>query len=90
MFFCETYVSGNYSRLSAYFTFKRNLGFYLIQIYFPSSLIVVISWVSFWLNREAVQARVAIGRCHHGVDNDHIDDKHKCESSKVCLALQSC
>ncbi|KAK6014166.1 Neurotransmitter-gated ion-channel ligand binding domain protein, partial [Ostertagia ostertagi] len=52
---------GNYSRLSAYFTFKRNLGFYLIQIYFPSSLIVVISWVSFWLNREAVQARVAIG-----------------------------
>ncbi|VDO18512.1 unnamed protein product [Heligmosomoides polygyrus] len=53
--------TGNYSRLSAYFTFKRNIGFYLIQIYFPSSLIVVISWVSFWLNREAVQARVAIG-----------------------------
>ncbi|CAB3402958.1 unnamed protein product [Caenorhabditis bovis] len=53
--------TGNYSRLSAYFTFKRNIGFYLIQIYFPSSLIVVISWVSFWLNREAVQARVTIG-----------------------------
>ncbi|KAE9414693.1 hypothetical protein Angca_006641 [Angiostrongylus cantonensis] len=53
--------TGNYSRLSVYFTFKRNIGFYLIQIYLPSSLIVVISWVSFWLNREAVQARVAIG-----------------------------
>ncbi|CAI5445001.1 unnamed protein product [Caenorhabditis angaria] len=53
--------TGNYSRLTAFFTFKRNIGFYLIQIYFPSSLIVVISWVSFWLNREAVQARVAIG-----------------------------
>ncbi|KAH7731212.1 GABA-gated chloride channel receptor [Aphelenchoides avenae] len=53
--------TGNYSRLSAYFTFKRNIGFYLIQIYFPSSLIVIISWVSFWLNREATQARVAIG-----------------------------
>ncbi|GMR40571.1 hypothetical protein PMAYCL1PPCAC_10766, partial [Pristionchus mayeri] len=53
--------TGNYSRLTAYFYFKRNIGFYLIQIYFPSSLIVVISWVSFWLNREAVQARVAIG-----------------------------
>uniref|UniRef100_A0A158P779 Neur_chan_LBD domain-containing protein n=1 Tax=Angiostrongylus cantonensis TaxID=6313 RepID=A0A158P779_ANGCA len=52
--------TGNYSRLSVYFTFKRNIGFYLIQIYLPSSLIVVISWVSFWLNREAVQARVAI------------------------------
>uniref|UniRef100_A0A0R3RGK3 Gamma-aminobutyric acid receptor subunit beta n=1 Tax=Elaeophora elaphi TaxID=1147741 RepID=A0A0R3RGK3_9BILA len=53
--------TGNYSRLSTYFTFKRNIGFYLIQIYFPSSLIVVISWVSFWLNRDATQARVAIG-----------------------------
>uniref|UniRef100_A0A0M3IXV0 Neur_chan_memb domain-containing protein n=1 Tax=Ascaris lumbricoides TaxID=6252 RepID=A0A0M3IXV0_ASCLU len=54
-------ILGNYSRLSTYFTFKRNIGFYLIQIYFPSSLIVVISWVSFWLNRDATQARVAIG-----------------------------
>ncbi|GMT18197.1 hypothetical protein PFISCL1PPCAC_9494, partial [Pristionchus fissidentatus] len=56
-----TLSTGSYSRLTAVFTFKRNIGFYLIQIYFPSSLIVVISWVSFWLNREAVQARVAIG-----------------------------
>ncbi|VBB28963.1 unnamed protein product [Acanthocheilonema viteae] len=53
--------TGNYSRLSTYFTFKRNIGFYLIQIYFPSSLIVVISWISFWLNRDATQARVGIG-----------------------------
>jgi hypothetical protein len=28
------------------------MGYYLIQIYIPSSLIVVISWVSFWLNRQ--------------------------------------
>ncbi|KAI6176857.1 Ligand-Gated ion Channel [Aphelenchoides bicaudatus] len=53
--------TGNYSRLTTFFTFKRNIGFYLIQIYLPSSLIVVISWVSFWLNREATQARVTIG-----------------------------
>ena len=53
--------TGDYSRLSAYFNFERAIGFYLIQIYLPSSLIVVISWVSFWLNREATQARVAIG-----------------------------
>lgn len=31
--------TGNYSRLTTYFTFKRNIGFYLIQIYLPSSLI---------------------------------------------------
>uniref|UniRef100_A0A915L0B7 Neurotransmitter-gated ion-channel ligand-binding domain-containing protein n=1 Tax=Romanomermis culicivorax TaxID=13658 RepID=A0A915L0B7_ROMCU len=52
--------TGNYSRLTMSFLFERNIGFYLIQIYLPSSLIVIISWVSFWLNREATQARVAI------------------------------
>lgn len=57
-----TLSTGNYSRLTSFFTFKRNIGFYLIQIYLPSSLIVIISWVSFWLNREATQARVTIGK----------------------------
>lgn len=37
------------------------MGYYLIQIYIPSTLIVVISWVSFWLSRAAVPARVALG-----------------------------
>ncbi len=31
------------------------------QIYIPSSLIVIISWVSFWLNRGATPARVGLG-----------------------------
>uniref|UniRef100_A0A914R0T0 Neurotransmitter-gated ion-channel transmembrane domain-containing protein n=1 Tax=Parascaris equorum TaxID=6256 RepID=A0A914R0T0_PAREQ len=39
----------------------RNIGFYIIQIYLPSILIVVISWVSFWLSRDATPARVALG-----------------------------
>ncbi|KAE9556404.1 hypothetical protein FO519_000289 [Halicephalobus sp. NKZ332] len=56
-----TLSTGNYSRLTTYFTFKRNIGFYLIQIYFPASLIVVISFVSFWLDRAAIQARVGLG-----------------------------
>lgn len=37
--------SGEYSRLVMYFLFKRNIGFYLLQIYLPSMLIVIISWV---------------------------------------------
>lgn len=54
-------IAGNYSRLICVFLFKRNIGFYVIQIYLPSILIVVISWVSFWLSRDATPARVALG-----------------------------
>uniref|UniRef100_A0AC35U9B3 Protein disulfide-isomerase n=1 Tax=Rhabditophanes sp. KR3021 TaxID=114890 RepID=A0AC35U9B3_9BILA len=53
--------TGEYSRLTAYFVFKRNIGFFLIQVYLPSSLIVVVSWISFWIQREAIQARITIG-----------------------------
>lgn len=53
--------SGNYSRLACDIQFVRSMGYYLIQIYIPSSLIVVISWVSFWLNRNASPARVSLG-----------------------------
>ncbi|XP_042234374.1 gamma-aminobutyric acid receptor subunit beta-like isoform X8 [Homarus americanus] len=55
--------TGNYSRLLCEIMFVRSMGYYLIQIYIPSSLIVVISWVSFWLNRSApaTPARVSLG-----------------------------
>ncbi|CAG7832010.1 unnamed protein product [Allacma fusca] len=53
--------TGNYSRLACEILFVRSMGYYLIQIYIPSSLIVVISWVSFWLNRNAAPARVYLG-----------------------------
>lgn len=33
----------------------------MMQIYLPSMLIVVISWVSFWIHRDASPARVALG-----------------------------
>ena len=40
------------------------ISFYIrifFQVYIPSSLIVVMSWVSFWLNRGAAPARVGLG-----------------------------
>ncbi|XP_028968777.1 gamma-aminobutyric acid receptor subunit beta-like [Galendromus occidentalis] len=53
--------TGNYSRLICEVRFVRSMGYYLIQIYIPASLIVVISWVSFWLHRNATPARVSLG-----------------------------
>lgn len=53
--------AGNYSRLACQLYFVRSVGYYVIQVYIPSSLIVVLSWVSFWLHRDAAPARVALG-----------------------------
>lgn len=44
---------GNHSMLQVNFNLRRHVGYFLIQIYVPCSLIVVLSWVSFWINREA-------------------------------------
>ncbi|XP_060556702.1 glycine receptor subunit alpha-3-like, partial [Ruditapes philippinarum] len=40
---------------------ERNIGFYMIQTYIPSVLIVMLSWLSFWLNVDAVPARISLG-----------------------------
>lgn len=53
--------TGNYSCLLLQIKFAREFGFYLIQIYLPCSMLVVVSWVSFWLEPTAVEARVSLG-----------------------------
>ena len=40
---------------------RRNYGYYITQIYVPSLLIVILSWVNFWLDCEAVPARISLG-----------------------------
>jgi gamma-aminobutyric acid receptor subunit beta len=53
--------TGLYSRLTLRLYFSRSLGYYITQIYVPSTLLVVLSWVSFWLDRTAAPARVSLG-----------------------------
>ncbi|CBY14487.1 unnamed protein product [Oikopleura dioica] len=57
----KSYTSGQYTCLRATFVLKREIGYYMIQIYIPSFLIVVLSWVSFWIAVEATPARVSLG-----------------------------
>jgi hypothetical protein len=44
----------------AYFRFDRLLGNHLIQNFAPCSLIVSLTWLSFWLELDAVSARVSL------------------------------
>ncbi|CAG2168954.1 unnamed protein product, partial [Oppiella nova] len=53
--------TGNYTRLICELRFARSIGYYLNQIYIPAFLIVVISWMPFWLDREDTHARVGLG-----------------------------
>ena len=50
-----------FQRLSLSFKLQRNIGYFVFQTYLPSILIVMLSWVSFWINHEATSARVALG-----------------------------
>ncbi|KAJ6220568.1 hypothetical protein RDWZM_006380 [Blomia tropicalis] len=59
--FNDVYVSGNYTRLQVDFYLSRSVGYYISQIYVPAFMIVTISWVPFWLDRDDNHARVALG-----------------------------
>ena len=62
--------SGAFPCLDIRFILRRDFGYFLIQIYVPSMLVVILSWVSFWINVDASPARVSIGLLTT-VDSDH-------------------
>ena len=55
------YPESNYTTLRCDFLLSRSLSYYLILVYFPSALIVIISWFAFWIQREASAERMALG-----------------------------
>ncbi|NWR14545.1 GLRA3 protein, partial [Emberiza fucata] len=55
------YNTGKFTCIEVRFHLERQMGYYLIQMYIPSLLIVILSWVSFWINMDAAPARVALG-----------------------------
>ncbi|KJH42600.1 Cation transporter family protein [Dictyocaulus viviparus] len=54
------YSTGTWSCVTAEFFVKREVTHHVMQSYVPTTLIVVISWFSFWLDVEAVPARVSL------------------------------
>ncbi|CAL8399587.1 unnamed protein product [Boreogadus saida] len=53
--------TGWYNRLYINFILRRHIFFFMLQTYFPTMLMVMLSWVSFWIDRRAVPARVSLG-----------------------------
>ena len=54
-------LGGNYSSLFVDFIVRRETGQYYLEYYIPSILLVSMSWVSFWLDPNAVPGRTTLG-----------------------------
>ena len=54
-------VTGAFPCLEIRFVLSRDMGYFVIQVYIPSILVVILSWVSFWINVEGSPARVSLG-----------------------------
>jgi len=56
----NSFTDKEFSQLIAYFHFDRLLGNHLIQTFAPCSLVVCLSWFSFWLELNALSARMSL------------------------------
>ncbi|KAF5282474.1 hypothetical protein FQR65_LT14282 [Abscondita terminalis] len=52
---------GNYSVLVFEFKLQREIGFYIMDYFIPSILLVATSWVTFWLQADNAAPRVTLG-----------------------------
>ena len=49
------FFAGAYSCLRVVLTFARQLSFFIVTIYIPCFMIVIVSWMSFWIDHKAVR-----------------------------------
>ncbi|CAF2061537.1 unnamed protein product [Rotaria magnacalcarata] len=56
-----TKAEGSFTCLLVVLHLKRLFGYYLVQVYIPSMLIVILSFVSFWIDHKSVPARISVG-----------------------------
>ena len=54
-------AAGSFPCLRAYIHLERRLRAYVLSTFLPSILIVLLSWVSFWIDLESVPARISLG-----------------------------
>ncbi|XP_012617421.2 gamma-aminobutyric acid receptor subunit theta [Microcebus murinus] len=55
------FYTGSYMRLILKFQLQREVNSYLVQVYWPTVLTTILSWISFWMNYDSSAARVTIG-----------------------------
>ncbi|XP_028932552.1 gamma-aminobutyric acid receptor subunit alpha-4 isoform X1 [Ornithorhynchus anatinus] len=54
-------ITGEYVVMTVFFHLRRKMGYFMIQTYIPCIMTVILSQVSFWINKESVPARTVFG-----------------------------
>ncbi|EDO42101.1 predicted protein, partial [Nematostella vectensis] len=57
----NVYKSGKFNSLEVHITFRRRLGYYLIQTYLPCVFLCFLSWMPFWMDPSETGDRLAVG-----------------------------
>uniref|UniRef100_A0A915PU18 Uncharacterized protein n=1 Tax=Setaria digitata TaxID=48799 RepID=A0A915PU18_9BILA len=59
---CTSHTNtGTYACLRMRLELSRQFSYYLIQLYGPTTMIVIVSWVSFWIDIHSTAGRIALG-----------------------------
>lgn len=65
---------GPFTRLEVVFFLRRQIGYFLLNVYLPSVLFVIASWTGFWVDITGAPARVALvltPMLTHGTTRQH-------------------
>ena len=55
-----SFSTGSFIQLQVKFNLKRDLLFFILQSYVPSTFIVMCSYVAFWINRDGIPGRACL------------------------------
>ncbi|XP_049801112.1 glutamate-gated chloride channel-like [Schistocerca nitens] len=59
--YCNTATTtGDYSCLKVELLLRREFNYYMIHVYLPSCMLVIMSWASFWLDRGDTASRLSL------------------------------
>ena len=59
--YCILYIKGSFDIVLSSFAFVRRVGYYILQLYVPTAMLVGLSWTMFCLNHDHTGDRITIG-----------------------------
>mgnify|MGYP001793879360 CR=1 FL=1 len=52
--------TGSFSCAGLVLVFRRQINYYVMSLFVPSTLLVLLSWVGFWIDKESTPGRISL------------------------------